>query len=587
MAGARWVLSAAWIVALGSAGIGVAGAEPLLSDPLAGATSGQQNGGELLPDGWKAPGQIHWDVGAAIVEGGLSVVLTNWDPNEDSPQHQFDKQHIVNLYEAAHGSPHASDGDTPMTSFWNIRTGAGYDNAFKFLSSTAGFAERQETRVKLPAGTIQPDQERTLRVEWTAGGTITAFLDGQPVVTHEHGKPFHLRHVFIGTDNAPAGTYGPQADVVYHDLQVWGVTEVPGGGGEPGGGEPAGGTGDPLVVTPVADTWIEPGAPTVSHGADPELRAGGDGRVIFLRFAVQGVGPVAAAELRLSALNGGGGGDLHRVADVGWDEATVTAAAAPSVDPAVLASVGPVAVGDVVPFDASAVVTGDGVYSFAIASTVEDGVGYHAREAPSGQPVLVLTPGEPAGGGGNTGDTGGADAGGTDAEGGPQDDSCGGRCGGVAPAGCHCDPGCLAAGTCCKDACAVCGECPTGGGGAGGGEGGGGGGAADVASGGGEGGGGGSPAGDAGTPGSGVDPDAGGTGGGGEGGSSPVGGGFSAGTVDTSAATPTDEGCQAERRGRSVPGWAAATALALAVWRRRARHCPFLPQSSSDAVQVG
>ncbi len=221
-------------------------AADILKDPLNGSTLGQQTGGSFVGGGWKTGQQIKWDLGVAVTEGGLSIEVTNWDPNTNSSQHQFAKQHIINLYENAHGSPHQSDGDNPKGGFFNIRTGATYDNLFKFLSSTSGFdpppAGREETRIKKSLGFIDPAKTYTIKIEWVQSGDITAYLGAEQLVTHSHGTAFALRHVFIGTDNAPAGTYGPQKEVIYKNLSVWG-TSMPGGNGGAGGMAGSGGTG--------------------------------------------------------------------------------------------------------------------------------------------------------------------------------------------------------------------------------------------------------------------------------------------------------------------------------------------------------
>lgn len=414
---------------------GPAGAATLLTDALSGGTSGQQSGGSFVDGGWQAPHQIAWDLGATVVEGGFSVTLTNWDPNDDSPQHLYDKQHIINLYEAAHGSPHSSDADSPKTSFINIRTGASYDNCFKMLSSPAGFTERIETRVKKDHGTFTAAGTTTIGLAWSKAGDVTVSIDGVPQVTHQHGKALALRYVFIGTDNAPAGTYGPQQGVVYRDVSVWGET------GEPGEVEPP--PPPPGVFSPDADTWAEPLNPTAVHGGDPELRTGGDGRTIYLRFTVSAVGSVKSALLHLTTTNGGGGGEVRRVADTGWSEATLSYANRPAVDPAVLDALGLVDIGETYVLDVSAAVKQDGVYSFAIVSSQEDGSAYHSREAGEPGPRLEVTAGEP----------------GPDPPP-PVPNSCEGVCGGTALSGCQCFSPCLETGTCCKDACAICGECP-------------------------------------------------------------------------------------------------------------------------------
>jgi len=172
-------------------------ADYVLEDPLDGSSTGNVNGGQFVDGGWKAPQQIWWELPEAISAGGMSVEVTNWNPNEDSPQHKHDKQHIINMYEAAHGSPHSADGDSPQTDFFNLRTGSTYDNHFKFLSSTGGFTERIETRIKCPTPCIDPAFTYEIKVEWNAEGKITVFRDTAPLMTHNHGKPFALKYVFL------------------------------------------------------------------------------------------------------------------------------------------------------------------------------------------------------------------------------------------------------------------------------------------------------------------------------------------------------------------------------------------------------
>ena len=394
-------------------------AQVQFTDALMGSTTGTQSGGSFeAGGGWRAGRQVKWDLGSAVTEGSFSVELLNWNPNSNSPQHGFDKQHIVAMYEAAHGSPHASDSDSPKTSFWQVRTGASYDNCFKFLSSTAGFAAppagRHETRITRPLGAIDPAQPHTLEVRWTRAGDVTVLLDGVAGVTHQHGTALRLRYVFVGTDDAPAGTYGPQADVIYRNVRVTGsatpVVVVDAGSPVP----PV--TPGLSRFAPTADTWSEPANPSVAHGNEVDLRTGGDGRTIFLRFDVQGVGQVSRARLVLRAMNAGGGGELHRVADASWSEATLTHLNKPVIDAAIVSSLARVEVGAEATFDVSSALTGNGVVSFAITSSDGDGSGYDSREAGASRPELVVEwSGTPGAGGGTAG---GGTAGGGSAAGG-------------------------------------------------------------------------------------------------------------------------------------------------------------------------
>jgi len=428
---------------------GPVAAQVQLDDALGSSTTGTQTGGQFVAGGgWQAGHQVMWDLGVVLTEGTFSVQLSNWNPNSDSPQHQFDKQHILSMYESAHGSPHQSDADVPKGSFWEVRTGASYDNCFKFLSSTSGFDPpplgRDETRVTRPLGAIQPTQTYTLEVRWTRAGEVTVLLDGQPQVTHQHGVPLRVRYVFIGTDNAPAGTYGPQADVVYRNVRVTG-TPTPDAGTPPP--PDAGASADGGAVAsfePVADTWTEPANPTAVHGADADLRTGGDGRTVYFRFDVRGVGRVQRARLFLQAMNAGGGGDLHLVPDNSWSEATVSHQNRPVPAAAALASLGRVEIGGTYAFDVTPAVTGNGLYSFAITSTDVDGSGYDSRESGATGPELVVESVGPAGGGaggggggggGGSGGAGGAAGGGAAGGGAGGGGAGGGTAGGAAGEG--------------------------------------------------------------------------------------------------------------------------------------------------------
>jgi len=255
----------------------------VLQDSLDGATSGTQTGGTFTGGGWQAGQQIEWDLGTAVQDGGLSIELTNWNPDADSPQHQHVKQHILNLYQAAHGSPHQSDDSDPQTGFINVRTGANYDNFFKFLTSPAGFTERIENRLQREPGFIDPQATYEVKITWEPGGDVAVFLDGNELITHQHGKPLSLRYVFIGTDNAYPSKYGPQADVIYKNLAVW-DNSVPdggaGGGGGAGGsapGEPLGGSGGASLGEGGGGGWGgEPDSPEGDLTGDPNAPVWGE-----------------------------------------------------------------------------------------------------------------------------------------------------------------------------------------------------------------------------------------------------------------------------------------------------------------------
>jgi len=112
---------------------------------------------------------------------------------------------------------------------------------------------------------------------------------------------------------------------------------------------------------------------------------------------VSGVGArlVTGAHLKLqvaNVTNAGSvrGGSIHALTSCAWDEKTVTWATQPAIDGPALATLGAVAAGQVVDFDVSAAVHGDGVYCFAIDTSSTDGVDYNAREGTGQHPALVV-----------------------------------------------------------------------------------------------------------------------------------------------------------------------------------------------------
>jgi len=156
-----------------------------------------------------------------------------------------------------------------------------------------------------------------------------------------------------------------------------------------------------LTFPPAADVYVDGGAPAVNFNSSPLLKADASPvRIVYLRFAVSGVGrrPVQQARLRLGVSGTGtsgmsaGGGSVYRVADNTWHESTVTFGSRPAADGAALATLGPVGPGAVADFDVGGTVAGDGVYSFAIDTASTDGVAYVSAAAARGQkPELVLT----------------------------------------------------------------------------------------------------------------------------------------------------------------------------------------------------
>src|SRR5439155_22642641 len=83
------------------------------------------------------------------------------------------------------------------------------------------------------------------------------------------------------------------------------------------------------------------------------------------------------------------GGTLHTISNGTWDESTITYSTRPPVDGPVIASAGPVTLGQVVDFDVTNVVTGDGGYNFALPNLSSDEATYRSKEG-GPAPKLVL-----------------------------------------------------------------------------------------------------------------------------------------------------------------------------------------------------
>jgi Calcineurin-like phosphoesterase/Iron/zinc purple acid phosphatase-like protein C len=160
-------------------------------------------------------------------------------------------------------------------------------------------------------------------------------------------------------------------------------------------------------VTPVAvvlaDATVRADALDTNFGTSATLETdAAPAERSFLRIGVSGTagGPVRSVRLRLQVADVYGapsdsGGRLRVVASCAWDERTITWATQPAVAGTVIDSAGAVQAGSVVEFDLTPVITGDGVWCFALDTASQNGVIYNSREAAAGAPSLVLEIGAP------------------------------------------------------------------------------------------------------------------------------------------------------------------------------------------------
>jgi hypothetical protein len=157
-----------------------------------------------------------------------------------------------------------------------------------------------------------------------------------------------------------------------------------------------------LSFPAMLDTYVEDSSPTKAFGTASVLKVDGSPvRQAFLRFNVTGVASsVRSARLHLTATSASAaasdsGGMLHVIGG-GWSEAT-TFVTRPAITSPAIASQGAIAPNDVVDFDVSSAVSGNGTYDFALDTASTNAAEYRSREASSGRPELVLTLGTAAG----------------------------------------------------------------------------------------------------------------------------------------------------------------------------------------------
>jgi hypothetical protein len=148
----------------------------------------------------------------------------------------------------------------------------------------------------------------------------------------------------------------------------------------------------------LADAYVDASAPTTNRGSVTTLRADGSPVMIsFLRFEVSGSAGLAIRQARLrlmvdtiNSADSPSGGEILAIPDTGWSEQTITYASRPPADGSPLATAGAVTRGQIVDFDVTPAVTGDGAHVFVLRSADANGVFYRSREAADGGPELLV-----------------------------------------------------------------------------------------------------------------------------------------------------------------------------------------------------
>ena len=151
-----------------------------------------------------------------------------------------------------------------------------------------------------------------------------------------------------------------------------------------------------LTLSPEADARVQESAPTTNY-ATSNLRTDGGTNLdtdSFLRFTVGGLaGSVQNAKLRVYAYNGTVDGPAVYTTGSSWAETTINWNTRPLRTSAATGDKGAITSNTWVEYDVTPFVTGNGTYSFTLATTSSDGVDFRSREYATQRPELVLTVG--------------------------------------------------------------------------------------------------------------------------------------------------------------------------------------------------
>ncbi len=173
----------------------------------------------------------------------------------------------------------------------------------------------------------------------------------------------------------------------------------------------SGGGGGTLTFQPTDDNQTKITAPSKNYGSKGTSKVERGTFNSHYRFTVSGLtGPIQSAIVRLqvtdAASDGGdNGGSIyvasnnHTGTSTAWAELTLTAGNGPDITGSSLSTVGAVTPLQIVDFDVTAAVTGNGTFSFCITGNSDNQVKYFTKEGSGNAPQLIVVEG--TGGGGN------------------------------------------------------------------------------------------------------------------------------------------------------------------------------------------
>jgi hypothetical protein len=154
-------------------------------------------------------------------------------------------------------------------------------------------------------------------------------------------------------------------------------------------------SGSTLTFNPIGDAMVKSSNPTTKYGSLGTLRVRQGDPIYnsYMKFNVTGVSvPVASATVRLYATDKSNDGGSLYVTDNSWDEASIAWNNAPPIVGTPIDNAGPVNTGTWIELDVTSVITGNGIYSFALVSASSTSAYYSSREG-TFRPELVLVQG--------------------------------------------------------------------------------------------------------------------------------------------------------------------------------------------------
>jgi len=262
--------------------------------------------------------------------------------------------HWVNLGGSGGPSP---PPDTPVANFTASPTTGAAPLKVSFTDTSTGFPTQWEWDFQND-GTIDSIAQNP-EFEYTAAGTYTVRL--------------RVRNAALAPD-----------DEVKTNL----VTVTAGGPPPP--------ATEPVTFAAEADARVQEANPSTNYGTS-YLRADGstDPDVeSYLRFTVSGIPQAASATLRVYATTFTANGPAVYTAGSSWSESGITWGNRPARSASGTADKGSIAPNSWVEFDVSPLVSGDGTYTFVLATDSTDGLQLNSREATTTtlRPQLVVTP---------------------------------------------------------------------------------------------------------------------------------------------------------------------------------------------------